>query len=430
MATQSRELLESLFRAAVGAAHPSGCLPPNLPEPPPHGRLIVLAAGKGAGSLTEVAEQHYLARIPEARLDGIAVTRHGYGRPTRRIAMVEAGHPVPDEAGLKGTERALAFADAAGADDLVLVLLSGGASANWIAPATGISFADKQATTRALLRSGANIGEINCVRKHLSRIKGGRLARLAHPARVVTLAISDVPGDDPAVIGSGPTVPDPTMLADARAIVGQYRLDLPEPVTRALNDPGNESPKPGDRIFADTSYRIVARPADALAAAQARVRDAGYECVVLGDRLQGEAREVAAAHARLARDFAAAHRRMAILSGGELTVTLKGGGRGGPNQEYALALAIHLAGAKGIAALAADTDGTDGGRGRPDDPAGAFIDDTTLARAKTAGLDPAAFLADNDSTGFFNGIGDLFTPGPTFTNVTDFRAIVVDRPAF
>ena len=430
MATQSRELLESLFRAAVGAAHPSRCLPPNLPEAPPHGRLIVLAAGKGAGSLTEVAEQHYLARIPEERLDGIAVTRHGYGRPTRRIAMVEAGHPVPDEAGLKGTERALAFADAAGADDLVLVLLSGGASANWIAPAPGISFADKQATTRALLRSGANIGEINCVRKHLSRIKGGRLARLAHPAPVVTLAISDVPGDDPAVIGSGPTVPDPTTLADARAIVGKYRLDLPEAVTRALNDPGNESPKPGDRIFADTSYRIIARPADALAAAQARVREAGYDCVVLGDRLQGEAREVAATHARLARDFAATHRRMAILSGGELTVTLKGGGRGGPNQEYALALAIHLAGAKGIAALAADTDGTDGGRGRPDDPAGAFIDDTTLARAKAAGLDPAAFLADNDSTGFFNGIGDLFTPGPTFTNVTDFRAIVVDRPAF
>ncbi len=430
MATQSRELLESLFRAAVGAAHPSRCLPPHLPDAPPHGRLVVLAAGKGAGSLTEVAEQHYLARIPEERLGGIAVTRHGYGRPTRHIALVEAGHPVPDEAGLKGTERALAFADAAGADDLVLVLLSGGASANWIAPAPGISFADKQATTRALLRSGANIGEINCVRKHLSRIKGGRLARLAHPAPVITLAISDVPGDDPAVIGSGPTVPDPTTLADARAIIGKYRLDLPGAVTRALNDPGNELPKPEDPIFADTSYRIIARPADALAAAQARVREAGYDCVVLGDRLQGEAREVAAAHARLARDFAATHRRMAILSGGELTVTLKGGGRGGPNQEYALALAIHLAGAKGIAALAADTDGTDGGRGQPDDPAGAFIDDTTLARAQAAGLDPAAFLADNDSTGFFNGIGDLFTPGPTFTNVTDFRAIVVDRPAF
>jgi glycerate 2-kinase len=430
VATQSRELLESLFRAAVGAAQPSRCLPPNLPEPPPHGRLIVLAAGKGAGSLTEVAEQHYLARIAPERLDGIAVTRHGYGRPTRKIAMVEAGHPVPDEAGLKGTERALAFADAAGKDDLVLVLLSGGASANWIAPAPGIGFADKQATTRALLRSGANIGEINCVRKHLSRIKGGRLARRAFPARVVTLAISDVPGDDPAVIGSGPTVPDPTTLADAQAIVAKYRLDLPKTITRALDDPDNESPKPGDRIFAETGYRIIARPADALAAAQVRGREAGYDCVVLGDRLQGEARAIAAEHARLARDFAATHRRMAILSGGELTVTLKGGGRGGPNQEYALALAIQLAAAKGIAALAADTDGTDGGRGRPDDPAGAFIDDTTLARAAAAGLDPAAFLADNDSTGFFNGIGDLFTPGPTFTNVTDFRAIVVDRPAF
>ncbi len=428
MTTQSRELLESLFRAAVAAAHPSRCLPPNLPEPPPRGRLIVLAAGKGAGALTETAERHYLARIPEDRLDGIAVTRHGYGRPTRRIAMIEAGHPVPDEAGIAGTERALEFADAAGRDDLVLVLLSGGASANWIAPATGITLAEKQVATRALLRSGANIGEINCVRKHLSRIKGGRLARRAHPARVVTLAISDVPGDDPAVIGSGPTVPDPTTLADARAIVGKYRLALPQAVTRALNDPGNESPKPGDRIFAQTTYRIVARPADALAAAQARARDAGYDCMVLGDRLQGEAREVAAEHARLARDIAGERRKLAILSGGEVTVTLRGQGRGGPNQEYVLALAIALDGAEGIAAMAADTDGTDGGRGRPDDPAGAFIDATTLARARAAGLDPAAFLADNDSTGFFNGIGDLFTPGPTFTNVTDFRAIVVDRP--
>ncbi len=430
MATQSRELLESLFWAAVSAAHPSRCLPPNLPEPPPHGRLILLAAGKGAGSLTEVAERHYLALLPESRLDGIAVTRHGYGRPTRRIAVIEAGHPVPDEAGLAGTERALMLADAADERDLVLVLLSGGASANWIAPATGISLGEKQATTRALLRSGADIAEINCVRKHLSRIKGGRLARRAHPAKVVTLAISDVPGDDPAVIGSGPTVPDPTTLADARAIVGKYRLDLPATVTGALADPGNESPKPDDAIFAGTGYRIIARPADALAAAQATARAAGYDCVVLGDRLQGEAREVAAEHARLARAASAQGRRVVILSGGELTVTLLGKGQGGPNQEYALALACHLDGAKGIAALAADTDGTDGGRGRPDDPAGAFIDDTTLSRARAAGLDAAAFLADNDSTGFFNGIGDLFTPGPTFTNVTDFRAILVDRPAF
>ena len=429
MVTQSRELLESLFRTAVAAAHPSRCLPPHLPEAPPGGRLILLAAGKGAGSLTEVAEQHYLAQVSEDRLEGVAVARHGYGRPTRRIAMIEAGHPVPDEAGLAGAERALVLAEGARTGDLVLVLLSGGASANWIAPAAGITLAEKQDTTRALLRSGANIGEINCVRKHLSRIKGGRLARRAYPARVVTLAISDVPGDDPAVIGSGPTVADPTTLADARAIVDKYRLALPEAVTRALTDPGNESPKPGDEAFAGSEYRILARPADALAAAQVRAREAGYDCIILSDRLQGEAREVAAEHAQLARDYAEAGRRIAILSGGELTVTLRGGGQGGPNQEYALALAIRLDGAKGIAALAADTDGTDGGRGRPDDPAGALIDDTTLARAKALGLDPASFLADNDSTGFFNGIGDLFTPGPTFTSVTDFRAIVVDRPA-
>jgi glycerate 2-kinase len=428
MAASARELLESLFRTAVAAAHPSHCLPPNLPEPPPQGRLIVLAAGKAAGSMTQAAEQHYLGRIADDRLAGIAVTRHGYGRPTRHIAVVEAGHPVPDEAGLKGTERALALAQAAGADDLVLVLLSGGASANWIAPAKGITLAEKQAVTRALLRSGAAIGDMNALRKHLSRIKGGRLARLAYPAKLVTLSISDVPGDNPSVIGSGPTVPDPTTLEDARTIVARFRLDLPAAVTKALDDPGNETPKPGDRIFAGSDYRIVARPADALRAAQGRAVEAGYECVVLGDRLQGEAREVAAEHARLARDFSAQGRRVVILSGGELTVTLRGQGRGGPNQEYALALAIHLDGAPGISALAADSDGTDGGSGRPDDPAGAFIDPTTLRRARAAGLDPAAFLADNDSTGFFNGIGDLFVPGPTFTNVTDFRAIVVDRP--
>ena len=387
---------------------------------------MALAAGKGAGSLIEVAEQHYLGRLPVNRLDGIAVTRHGYGRPTRHIPVVEAGHPVPDAAGLAGTERTLAIADAASADDLVLVLLSGGASANWIAPAADLTLEEKQATTRALLRSGANIGEINCVRKHLSRIKGGRLAARAHPARVVTLAISDVPGDDPAVIGSGPTVPDPTTLADARELVRKYGLDLPEAVTRALTRPENESPKPGEEIFAGNTYRILARPADALAAARAHAQKAGFECEVLSDRLQGEAREVAALHAKLARQASAASRRVVILSGGELTVTLRGRGRGGPNQEYALALAVHLDGARGVVALAADTDGTDGGRGQPDDPAGAFIDPTTLARARGHGLDPAAFLADNDSTGFFNAIGDLFTPGPTFTNVTDFRAIVVD----
>ena len=421
-------LLESLFRAAVEAAHPAAVLPPNLPEPPPRGRLIILAAGKAAGSMTEIAERHYLARLPRGRLAGLAVTRHGYGRPTRDIPVIEAGHPLPDAAGISATKRALALADAADADDLVLVLLSGGASANWIAPAAGLALEEKQAVTRALLRSGAAIGEMNAVRKHLSRIKGGRLAARAHPAKLVTLAISDVPGDDPAVIGSGPTVPDPTTLGEARAIVARYRLDLPDAVTRALDDPGNETPKPGDKVFAGSSYLIVARPADALRAAETRASAAGYECIVLGDRLQGEAREVAAEHARLAIELSTQGRRAAILSGGELTVTLRGGGRGGPNQEYALALAVHLAGAPGITALAADSDGTDGGGGGPDDPAGAFVDPTTNARARAAGLDPAAFLADNDSTGFFNGVGDLFKPGPTFTNVTDFRAIIVDRP--
>jgi glycerate 2-kinase len=431
MATSARELLESLFRTAVATAHPAQCLPANLPEFPLAGRLVILAAGKAAGSMTEVAERHYLALMAERniasdRLIGVAVTRHGYGRPTQRIDVVEAGHPVPDEAGINGTERALALADAASEGDLLVALLSGGASANWIAPVKNLTLAEKQGVTRALLRSGANIGEINTVRKHLSRIKGGRLARLAQPARVVTLAISDVPGDDPAVIGSGPTVPDPTTIADARAIISKYRLDVPDAATRALADPDNESPKPGAAFFVDTTYKIVARPADALRAAQARAQAAGYECIILGDRLQGEAREVAAEHARLARDLAARGRRVVMLSGGELTVTLRGQGQGGPNQEYALALAIQLNGTKSVAALAADTDGTDGGRGRPDDPAGAFVDEMTLSRARALGLDPAAFLADNDSTGFFNAIGDLFRPGPTFTNVTDFRAITVD----
>jgi glycerate 2-kinase len=424
--TPARELLEALFRGAVAAAHPAACLPPNLPEPPRRGRLVILAAGKAAGAMTEVAEAHYLPELPAARLAGLAVTRHGYGRPTKHIPVIEAGHPVPDKAGISATKRALALADAVDANDLVLVLLSGGASANWIAPAPGLSLEQKQAVTRELLKSGATIAEINTVRKHLSRVKGGRLAKRAHPAKVATLAISDVPGDDPAVIGSGPTVPDPTTLADARAIVARYRLALAEGVRHALDDPGNETPKSGDPVFAGSTYRIVARPADALAAAAERAKAAGYECVMLGGRLQGEARDVAAEHARLARSLSAQGRRAAVLSGGELTVTLRGQGRGGPNQEYALALAIALDGAPGIAALAADTDGTDGGGGRPDDPAGAFVDPTTLARARSAGLDPAAFLADNNSTGFFNDIGDLFRPGPTFTNVTDFRAIVVD----
>jgi glycerate 2-kinase len=424
----ARQLLDELFGIAVAAAHPGSCLPAHLPEPPARGRLIVLAAGKAAGSMTEVAERHYLdtCGVPPQRLAGVAVTRRGYGRPTRIVKLTEAGHPVPDAESLAAAERTLELAASATADDLVLALMSGGASANWIAPAAGLTLGEKQAINRALLKSGAAIGEINTVRKHLSRIKGGRLAQRAHPARVVTLAISDVPGDDPAVIGSGPTVPDPTTLADARAVVARFRLEVSDPVGRALADPANESPKPGDPAFARTTFRLVARPSDAFAAAEAAIRARGYDCVFLGDRVEGEARDVAADHARLARELRAKGGRSIILSGGELTVTIRGKGRGGPNQEYALALAQALRAAPGIAAVAGDTDGTDGGGGSPDDPAGAFVDETTLARASRLGLDPAAFLAENDSTGFFERLGDLLRPGPTYTNVNDFRAILVD----
>jgi hydroxypyruvate reductase len=425
-----RAFLESLFNTAVAAAHPGNGLVPHLPEPPGSGRLIILAAGKAGASMAEVAERHYLdsCGLPANRLSGLAVTRHGYGRPLKQVKLIEAGHPVPDAAGLAASFETLALADAAGADDLVLVLLSGGASANWTAPAVGLSLTEKQALTRALIASGASIAEMNAVRKHLSRIKGGRLVRHARPARVVTVAISDVPGDDPAVIGSGPTVPDPTTLADARATIARYRLPVSEAVARALEDPANESPKPGDSLFAGTSFVLATRPSEVFGKIEARVRAAGYDCVMLGMDIEGEARSIAAEHARRARELLSQKRRAIVLSSGELTVTVRGKGKGGPNQEYALALAIALDGAEGISALAADTDGTDGGAGLPDDPAGAFVDATTLSRARRLGLDPAAFLADNNSTEFFAKLHDLLQPGPTCTNVNDFRAILVDSP--
>jgi glycerate 2-kinase len=428
MPTSPRAFLESLFRTAVAAAQPANCVPMHLPPAPASGRLIILAAGKAGASMAAVAERHYLDErgVPSARLSGIAVTRRGYGCRTRIVRVVEAGHPVPDAAGLAATRETLALADAAGGEDVVIALISGGASANWIAPAAGLSLQQKQAVTRALLACGASITEVNAVRKHLSRIKGGRLAQHAYPARVTSIAISDVPGDDPAVIGSGPTVPDPSTLADARAIVAQYRLDLPEAVSGALAEPSNETPKPGDPVFANTSFVLATRPADVFRAVERAVRAAGYESVLLGTQIEGEAREVATAQARRALALKAQGRRAVILSGGELTVTLRGKGRGGPNQEYALALALALAEAPGVAALAADTDGTDGGAGLPDDPAGAFIDAGTLARARRLGLDPASFLADNNSTEFFEKLGDLLRPGPTRTNVNDFRAILVD----
>jgi hydroxypyruvate reductase len=424
-----RTFLRELFITAVAAAHPNACLPHRLPPPPKAGRLVVLAAGKAAGSMTAVAERYYLdkLRVPPDRIGGLAVARHGYGRPTRIVSMFESGHPIPDAAGVAAAERALELAGQAGRDDLVLVLLSGGASANWIAPAPGLALADKQAVTRELLRSGANINEINVVRKHLSRIKGGRLAVRAHPARVITLAISDVPGDAPTVIGSGPTVPDPSTLPEARAVLERYRVEYAGSVARALVDPSNESPKPNDPVFAATEFRLVARPLDTFRVVERVVRTAGFDCAFLGDRIEGDPETVALEHARIAREFQAQGRRIVMLSGGELTVNVRGKGRGGPNQEYALALAWALNGAPGISAIAADTDGTDGGSGSADDPAGAFVDPTTLERARAIGLDPAAFLADNNSTGFFAPLNDLVKTGPTCTNVNDFRAIIVDR---
>jgi glycerate 2-kinase len=425
-AAGSRQILLNIFESAVKAAHPALCLRAHLP-PPPKGKLIVLASGKAAGSMLVEAEKYYLKDLglDRSRLTGDAVARHGYGVSGTHIPMVEAGHPVPDEAGVNASNRALELAASAGADDLILVLLSGGGSANWVAPAGSLTLAEKQTITKTLLRSGAVIGEINTVRKRLSRIKGGRLARAA-AARLLTLAISDVPGDDPSAIASGPTVPDPTTMADARAIIKRYRIALPESAQALLDDEGNETPKPGDLVFANSQFRIIARPQDSMLAAAATARAAGYEPVELGPDVEGEARDVAAAQARLALDLKAAGKRAAIISGGELTVTMRGHGRGGPNQEYALALAVALAGATGITALAGDTDGTDGGAGSASDPAGALIDPTTVERARHLGLDPAAYLADNDSTGFFERLGDLLTPGPTLTNVNDCRIILID----
>jgi len=425
--TDRRPLLRAIFDAAVAAAHPDVVLAAHL-RPIPKGKVICLAAGKGAAAMAATAERHYLDALglEPARLSGLATTRHGHGVPTRRIKVIEAGHPVPDEAGLQAADETLKLAQQAGADDLLLVLLSGGGSANWIAPANGLSFAEKQQVTRALLRSGAPIGEINTVRKHLSRIKGGRLARAGQRAEIVTLAISDVPHDDPSAIASGPTVPDPTTLAEARAIVAKYRLDVAASVVHALNDPNNESCKPGDPAFARAQFELIARPKASLEAAIKVAPDAGYEIIDLSADLEGEARDVAAAHAGLARKARGEGRRVAILSGGELTVTVRGNGRGGPNQEYALALAGLIHDMPGISALAADTDGADGGAGSASDPAGAIIDQSTFARMKSLALDPKAYLANNDASAFFTATGDLLKVGPTLTNVNDIRAILVD----
>ena len=417
--------LIALLEAAVERAQPAVCLPALFP-PPPEGRIIVIACGKAAAGMARVAEQHYAPAIAAGRYEALAVTRHGYGVPLEHTEIIEAGHPVPDAGSVRGAEAALQRAGAAGADDLVLVLLSGGASAICAAPVPGLTLADKQELTQSLLRSGATISQINCVRKHLSRFKGGRLAAAATPARVLTLAISDVSGDAPDAIGSGPTAPDPTTLTQAGAILADAGITPGPAIDAALNDPANETPKPGDSAFEPTTYMLAATAAQSLDAAARTARALGYQPVVLGDALEGEARDLAAAHAAQARELQRGGERVALLSGGEVTVTIRGNGRGGPNQEYALALALALDGAPGIWGLAADTDGTDGGSGAADDPAGALIYPDTLTRAAAADLEAATFLQNNDSQTFFGILGDHVVTGPTQTNVNDFRALLIE----
>jgi len=422
-----RAFLTDLFERAIASAQPAICLPPHLPAPPAGGRILILGAGKAAAAMAEATETHYFANGDEAAICGMVTTRHGYARPTRKLEVREAGHPVPDQPGLDAAEATLSLASTVDPDDIVLVLLSGGASALWTAPCSGITLAEQQDLTRQLLKAGARIDEMNCIRKHLSRIKGGRLAEVAtrSGARLITLAISDAPHDDPATIGSGPTVPDPTTLQDARDIVARYGIEPPAAITAALLDAANETPKSGAPAFDRCTYRIVAAPSAALEAAAARARQDGIDVEILGDSIEGEASTVARQHAEIAKAAKSEGRTVLILSGGELTVTIRGQGRGGPNQEYALALAVALEGEPGISALAGDTDGTDGGTGAADDPAGAFVATNSLARAAASNLNPAMMLADNDSTTYFERLGDLVCTGPTQTNVNDFRAILV-----
>ncbi len=417
-----RALLRQMLEAALSACNPALCLPPHLPAAP-KGRTVVVGAGKAAAAMARAVEQHWAGP-----LSGLVVTRYGHGVPCERIEVVEASHPVPDAAGARAAERILESVKGLSADDLVLCLVSGGASALLALAAPGLRLPDKQQVNKALLKCGAAISEMNCVRKHLSAIKGGRLAAAAYPARVATLVISDVPGDDVSIIGSGPTVPDPTTFADARAVFEKYRIEITPAVARHLAS-GEETPKPGDPRFARAQTILIARPQDALEAAAAVARAAGYEPVILGDSLEGEARDVALVHAGIARQIVNHGQPRpapaALISGGETTVTLRGSGRGGRNAEFLLALVVALDGQAGLHAIACDTDGIDG----TEDNAGAIAGPDSLARARAKGLDAKAMLANNDGYGFFAGVGDLVVTGPTRTNVNDFRVILVDRPA-
>jgi glycerate 2-kinase len=436
-----REFLLALFDAALSAADPAKLIAAptiaaHLPQPVA-GRTVVVGAGKASAAMARALENAWPGPLGES-LGGVVVTRHGHAVPCRGIEIVEAAHPVPDRAGEDAARRNRALARGLGAQDQLVCLVSGGGSALLALPAPGLTLADKQAVTRALLRCGATIDEINTVRKHLSMVKGGRLAAAAAPAPVLTLAISDVPGDDPAVIASGPTVPDPTTFADARAVLAKYRIDEPRAVLAHLAAAADETPKPGDPIFARTRFELIASPQRALAAAAGAALARNVTPIVLSDRIEGEARDVASVHAAIALQVAAGQFRVGgeivtppvvLLSGGEATVTLRApegsGGRGGRNSEFLLGLVAALAkdpgGAPGIAALACDTDGIDG----TEDNAGAIVYPDTAARAARCGIGIAERLAHNDGYGFFAALGDLVVTGPTLTNVNDFRAILV-----
>jgi glycerate 2-kinase len=414
-----RDLLEGLFHAAVAAAQPALAIRRHLP-PPPTGRTIVIGAGKATAQMAQAFEDAWTGPFT-----GLVVTRYGYAAPCRQIEVLEAAHPVPDLASAAAAERTMALLQGLSADDLVIALISGGGSALLAAPGPGMTLADEQALNAALLASGAPIGVMNAIRKELSAVKGGRLAALAAPARVATLVVSDVPGDDPAIVASGPTVPSASTRDNARGLVELYGIALPPAAAALLASGQNPAPRPDDPLFARNTVSVIASASLSLEAAATRARAAGFGAAILSDAVEGEAREVAKVHAALAREVAVRNRPfekpVVLLSGGETTVTLKGKGRGGRNAEFLLAFAIAIDGLEGITALAADTDGIDG----TEDNAGAFADGSTARRLRAAGIDPLRALAGNDAYSAFAAIGDLFVTGPTGTNVNDFRAIVV-----
>jgi hydroxypyruvate reductase len=419
MQASPRALLVKMFEAAIESAQPEHCIPPHLPEPGP-GRTIVIGAGKASAAMARTLERHW-----PGPLTGLVVTRYGYAVPCERIEIAEAAHPVPDDAGLRAAQRMMELVRGLSADDTVICLISGGGSSLLPLPLEGITLEDKQHVNRALLASGATISEMNCVRRHLSGIKGGRLAAACHPARVVTLLISDVPGDQPRDIASGPTVGDPTTCHDALAIVKRYGIELPPAVREVLESGRGESVKPDDPVLARCETRMIATPQMALEAAALVAVDAGITPYILGNAIEGEASDVGKAMAGIARQVADYGQPFArpcvMLSGGETTVTVRGQGRGGRNVEFLLALGLALEGHAGIHAIAGDTDGVDG----QEEIAGAVLAPDTLARAWELGIKPADALQENDGHGFFGALGDSVVTGPTLTNVNDFRAILV-----